>query len=420
MRKLLIAVVALLGLPGLVLPGLVGIALAAFWEQSGGDPAWPVEVRRLERGWFASDLQLAIRRSDQPPLIIGGRAKHGPWGLAWLRGSAQVQASDGAPALAGLDYRLGFTGNLEARLAPTPALGRGHLTLTATDNWQRWRFAPKDLGIDRVVTALNGSVTLRMSGLLSGELAAERLQLAPGSVLSGATLRLGAELRDDVLGLDLGGTAGALSHAGEQWRNLSLDLVLHRLHAPTLARLVRVLGQVPPGQAAPVLVTALGPLLLFSPVLEHLAVAGLSPHEGTFEARAAARFLTPPSADFIGDFSRLLGVLALEAELRADAPLARSWIDAALTDPRAPVPLEERTRALVADGILVPEGDGYRMRVDYEPGRLRVNGRPRSVPIELGTAPSQPVENADEHPEDSRSGPSQVESSSPIRSPGAI
>ncbi|MDX1571375.1 MAG: DUF945 family protein [Xanthomonadales bacterium] len=387
---ILVAVAVLLALPAGVGFALARVLPAQVQQLDERISSHQIRIAHFERGWFGS--RLAIEAVSDAGADFGADVvlQHGPLRMALLSGDGGIDLLEDAGSTPIAQFQFRLEPRLELTGQLTPADGSGTVSFETRERFSRTTLTLDDITIAGMVEDLDGSVdlahTVESGRVFEADLAATAWSAEDGLGAQDVTVELEVSRSGEALGADMTATAGRLDTRDQgTWIDLAGAFHVERLHAPTLAQLVRALGK-PDAQA--MAFTALGPLLLFSPRIEVLRLQAASPDGGIVSVDGSARFLRPPKPDFITDFSRLARVLSVDLEARLGAQQVQRWAQAridrefpTLADPELRRQFEEQLIAdLLAEGLLERDGAGYAILVDYEPDQLRINGQPRPLP----------------------------------------
>lgn len=397
MRRLLIVLLVLVCVLALAIPWLVGLGVQDRFEeltaQDSRIAGRQVGEHRLDRGWFASEIAVELVETGSDPWLYRSAIDHGPFTASPPRwASAHGVLETGAGELA-MDWWITPDGSLNGQVRPAPDLGAGSLSFQTSGADTVARL--ENLHLPPLLSGAGGQVAIAQprpdAAQWSAQLTAQRLALQAPIELQELALDSEGRRLGEALAMVLRLRAQRLRYAGLELDQPQIHLDLDQLHLPTLRQLGQSLDNfdlgADPARLRNLLVTSLAPLLYQQPEIRALRLAANS-ERGAFEAELSARFIRRPPAGFVGDFSQLASVLELEGQGRLDEGILTWWAARqvrreypGLSDPGYYDALAQRyIESLLENRILVPDADGYRFELDYQPGRLLLNDQPRSLP----------------------------------------
>ena len=270
------------------------------------------------------------------------------------------------------------------------------------------KFAMRDAVMRTEVSAERRSVSHSATFVRVGSVAmTHRTDAQAIWAVTGAELRATTAAASGTLQAVADGQFATLRLADASYDSGTSHLELHRLHLPTLVRLLQEIREL--WLDEPALTSFWGRLLLSEELARLLSdLARPSPEflltqvslhtsDGEIRARvqvrvAGNRLLAP------GSFSQLLQTIDAEAEGEAPAPWVRAitiaqvrralrarsrlaaWLSDSALDVLATAITDQQLRSLVAQEYLVLDGNIYKSKARYTYGQLLVQGKPVDLP----------------------------------------
>ena len=400
MRKLLTIVVFLLVLALAAAPGLMGLGInhvgnSALKNAQAHPGDIVVESGTIDGGYLSSAVKTTLRPADSEGLIQTDMTVRHFLPLGRLAGvNGQVS---GAAGQYRVDGDIGFALDSVWTIAPSDGTGSGEAVLTLDKEIGDVSLQLGALSVQDVLQGATGEVTFQKAAADSwtagSDLDMERVAVT-GLAASNVELRTTASRAADNLSLELIGQTGTYSLHAISGPSVSGRLRMKQLHAPTIEQLVDAISQIRKNnspnadqQLQQALFTALGPILIHQPVIETLE-GDISSSLGNAEFALSARVIERPPSNFLSNLDALMGVVEFEIEAEISEELMQWWAARKVAEeyPFVDQPeLQEqlRTEALFTlqnNGLIRPIVGGYEMNIDYQPGRVILNGQAMSLP----------------------------------------
>lgn len=433
MKRWLVAVLVLLAVLVLVTPGIVGrlaernIEASIAWAERDS-PGVNIETERFERGWFTSagqyrivfdegrfravaeDYRSATGNDELPSLIVDTRLAHGPLpggsltpGLASTVSTFTLDPGDGEPIPIKGELRshVALDGSTQSRLLLEPD------TFTRDGATLGWQGADLQIGSDTASGMISVDGEIR-----PWQVTAEDVDVEVGAIsinaeqvrgdydlrLGSANVRIGAVKFDDegavftMSGMSL---ATDTSLDGDRL-DTRADVTIESMTAPPVGvidfELAFALDDADAGSAA-----RIGEALRDADTGDPNTAIGSVYTEIEDDVHTLFRRGFGMRLDKL-DITLPQGIVATTmkidvAESDADAPFSWSTVLLRTTgnlNLRIPAAVYEmasmmdaQAGALVAMGILVPDGDDYVLSAEYAQGLFNVNGAPMPIPMPM-------------------------------------
>ncbi len=408
-RRWLIRLAVIAVALGALMALVVGLVAENYFPRAVGEldrqlGSWQLKRESFDRGWWSSRAAIVAESDGGVPAwryrehLSHGPLVHGATRLGWIGGRGTLELANGS-ALAEVHWWLSPAMMLSGGFDFSPAgQPEGRLDFTVGDLFSRIDFTLQRLSYRSPDTAafegLDGSGFASLDdGRIEArlELNARRLRWFD-AVVDGPDLTIAADQSGELIGLRL---ALAAAHAGleQSYRDGRLEVVLERLHRPTLETLAKASARIARAGLAPSVRNRqlTDNLLLGLPgMLQHrprLTLQRLEMHapQGPLAASGLIGLNQTPPPGYLAEPAALVGALDLSWELALPEALGRHWIRlylAARGTPPEQVPLgvEEILARLGADGLVVLEEERLLSQARLAEQVLMVNGRPMALP----------------------------------------
>ncbi len=289
-------------------------------DQSVGH--YEVTLSPLRSGWLTTAGALSVSRADgRAVLRYPFKLRHGlitptP---AWIRGNGEL-LNPTDEAMGELSFRLSVTGKMVVNLQLTELSGfEGQLSFTQSLRSGRWALTSHGFSGSNFQD-LKGQLDNAADGSFQLDLTVQEMSgdnWALGGIQSRATVTPAQQFVD----LSIESSASFWQRPGmAPFTHASAKTTLNHLSLPVLTQALQL-------RDATSTLALLPALLQGQPVIESLALNFDHPL-GSAEADLSARLTQPPPAGFVGDFRRILPVVALQAQWNFSEALALAWTQA--------------------------------------------------------------------------------------------